>query len=157
MNTLLINILLSFSWMLLNGDLSFTNFLEGFFIAYIILWITKGVLVKDNYFTKIPRIIGFVFFFLYELVLANLKVAYDIVTPQHLMRPGIVKIPLSAKTDLEITLLANLITLTPGTLSMDVSPDKKYIYVHSMYIDNVEEFKAEIKTGLEKKLLEVLR
>jgi len=157
MKTLLINILLAFSWMLLNGDLDFTNFLEGFFIAYIILWITKGVLVKDNYFTKIPRVIGFIFFFIYELVLANLKVAYDIVTPQHLMRPGIVKIPLSAKTDLEITLLANLITLTPGTLTMDVSPDKKFIYVHSMYIDNVEEFKDEIKTGLEKKLLEVLR
>lgn len=157
MKTLLINILLAFSWMLLNGDLDFTNFLEGFFIAYIILWITKGVLVKDNYFTKIPRVIGFIFFFIYELVLANLKVAYDIVTPQHLMRPGIVKIPLSAKTDLEITLLANLITLTPGTLTMDVSPDKKYIYVHSMYIDNVEEFKDEIKTGLENKLLEVLR
>lgn len=157
MKTLLANILLGFTWMLLNSDLSFSNFLEGFFVGYLILLIAKGSFSNNRYFTKLPRLIGFVFFFLYELILANFKVAYDIITPTHLMRPGVVAIPLDAQTDLEITLLANLITLTPGTLTLDVSPDKKIIYVHSMYIDNVEEFKKEIKTGLERKLLEVMR
>ncbi|GJQ63005.1 MAG: cation:proton antiporter [Melioribacteraceae bacterium] len=157
MKTLLANIVLGFTWMLLNSDLSYQNFLEGFFVGYLILWVAKGTFSSNRYFTKIPKLIGFVFFFLYELILANFKVAYDIITPTNLMRPGVVAIPLDAKTDLEITLLANLITLTPGTLSMDVSPDKKVIYVHSMYIENVEEFRKEIKTGLERKLLEVMR
>ena len=89
--------------------------------------------------------------------MANLKVAYDIITPRHLMKPSIIAVPTDAETETEITLLANLITLTPGTLSLDVSTDKKIIYVHSMYTSDAQEFIDEIKNGLEKKLLEVMR
>ncbi len=79
------------------------------------------------------------------------------ITPKFFMKPGIIRIPLEAKTDLEITLLANLITLTPGTLSLDVSDDKKVLYVHAMYIKSKEEFISNIKEGFEKRLLEILR
>ena len=58
------------------------------------------------------------------------------------MKPGIVKIPLDLETDVEITLLASLITLTPGTLSLDVSKDKKVLYVHSMYVYDKADFIA---------------
>jgi multicomponent Na+:H+ antiporter subunit E len=73
------------------------------------------------------------------------------------MKPGIVKIPLTANTDLEITLLANLISLTPGTLSLDVSDDRKVLYVHAMYVKDREQFILGIKNGFEKKLLEIIR
>jgi multicomponent Na+:H+ antiporter subunit E len=75
------------------------------------------------------------------------------------MRPGIIAIPLDARTDLEITLLANLITLTPGTLSLDVSADRRVLYVHVMYIDNddIEAVRRSIKDGFERRVLEVLR
>jgi len=73
------------------------------------------------------------------------------------MRPGIVAVPLEARSDIEITLFANLLTLTPGTLSLDVSSDKKVIYVHALYVDDAGSFRREIKEGLEKRLLEVLR
>lgn len=102
-------------------------------------------------------IINFMLFFLYELLKANIQVAYDVITPKFYMKPGIVKIPLDAKTDLEITLLANLITLTPGTLALDVSDDKQVLYVHAMYINDKDEFIRGIKKGFEKKLLEILR
>ena len=157
MNRFLMNLLLAFAWMFLSGDLDFLNFVEGFFVGYLILYVSKYVVGKTKYFSRIPLIIKFIFYFIYELILANLKVAYDIITPKFRMKPGIVAIPLDAKTDLEITLLSNLITLTPGTLSLDVSNDKKVLYVHSMFIDDVEEFKKEIKSGFEKKLLEVMR
>jgi multicomponent Na+:H+ antiporter subunit E len=94
---------------------------------------------------------------MYELLKANIEVAYDVITPSFYMAPGIVKIPLDAKSSLEITLLANLITLTPGTLSLDVSDDKKVLYVHVMYLRNKEQFITNIKTGFEKRLLEILR
>jgi multicomponent Na+:H+ antiporter subunit E len=68
-----------------------------------------------------------------------------------------VRVPLDAESDLEITLLANLISLTPGTLSLDVSDDKKVLYVHSMYIEDKEEFIHGIKNGFERRLLELLR
>jgi len=73
------------------------------------------------------------------------------------MKPGIVKFPLSAKTDLEITMLANCISLTPGTLILAVSDDRKAIYIHVMYLNDRDEFIESMKEGLEKKLLEILR
>jgi multicomponent Na+:H+ antiporter subunit E len=105
----------------------------------------------------VPRTISFVFFFLYELIKANVQVAYDVITPKFYMTPGIVRVPLDATSDLEITLLANLISLTPGTLSLDVSEDRKVLYVHSMYIADKELFIQNIKNGFEKRLLELLR
>jgi multicomponent Na+:H+ antiporter subunit E len=75
------------------------------------------------------------------------------------MRPGVIAIPLNARTDVEITLLANLITLTPGTLSLDVSADRSVLYIHVMYIDNddIDAVRRKIKEGFERRILEVLR
>ena len=69
----------------------------------------------------------------------------------------VIEVPIEAKTDLEITLLANLITLTPGTLTLDVAPDRKSLYVHAMFVDDPEQIRAEIKNGMERRLLEVMR
>jgi len=84
-------------------------------------------------------------------------VAYDVITPTFYMKPGIVAIPLSAETDLEITLLANLISLTPGTLSLDISDDRKVLYVHGMFINDKDEFIEGVKSGFERRLLEIMR
>ena len=93
---------------------------------------------------------------MWELFLSNLRVAWEVVTPTHDMEPGVVAIPLDIKTDHEITLLANLITLTPGTLSLDVSDDKKFLYIHAMYIgDDKEAFIHSIKDGFERRVMEV--
>ena len=102
-------------------------------------------------------LIGFVVYFGWELVKANLRVAYEVITPRYQMKPAILAIPLEAKTDLEITAFANLITLTPGTLSLEVSEDRKALYIHAMYVDDVAVFKERLKQGLERRLLEVLR
>lgn len=65
--------------------------------------------------------------------------------------------PLDVETDLEITLFANLVTLTPGTLSLDVSKDRKTLFVHVMYLEDEEQFRRELKDGLEKRLIGVMR
>ena len=96
-------------------------------------------------------------FFLWQLLLSNLRVAYDVITPRLHMRPGIIAVPLDAKTDQEITLLANLITLTPGTLSLDVSEDRRVLYVHAMFVDSPDEVRDSIKNGFERRLLELIR
>jgi multicomponent Na+:H+ antiporter subunit E len=103
------------------------------------------------------KLIAFVFYFLYELIKANIQVAIDVITPPFYMTPGIVKVPLTANTDVEITLLANLISLTPGTLSLDVSDDKTVLYVHVMYITDEQAFIDSVKNGFEKRLLNILR
>lgn len=153
------NILLTLIWVFLTGGYEFNNFLFGFVLSFIILWILSGVEDKGNkkYFKIVPRIISFILFFIWELTKANIQVAYEVITPKFSMKPGIVAIPLDAKTDLEITLLANLITLTPGTLALDVSTDRSVLYVHGMYVMNKKEFITDIKQGFEKRLLEILR
>jgi multicomponent Na+:H+ antiporter subunit E len=112
---------------------------------------------SSDYAQRGWRLISFAGFFIRELVLANVRVARDVVSRSQNMRPGVVAIPLSAKTDTEITLLANLISLTPGTLSLDVSDDRSVLYIHSMYIDDPDELRHEIKAGFERRVLEVLR
>ena len=156
-NRFLSNILLTFIWVAITGDFAFLNYVFGFILSFIILYvITKGR-GDAKYFKIIPKLIAFIFFFLWELLKANLQVAYDVVTPKFYMTPGIVRAPLEAETNLEITLLANLITLTPGTLSLDVSDDRKVLYVHAMYLSDKQAFIDDIKNGFEKRLLEILR
>lgn len=154
---LLMNFLLALTWVALTGKFVLANFLFGFVLSFFIMLVNSRDNESRRYFTRIPKIISFVFFFLYELLKANIQVAYDVVTPTFYMRPGIVAIPLSAKTDLEITLLANLISLTPGTLSLDISDDRTVLYVHGMFIKSKDSFIEGIKSGFERRLLEIMR
>lgn len=130
----------------------------AFFIVFSILW-PPLYFFNKSYFRKLPKLMNLILYFLKELVLANFRVAYDVITPTTMMRPAIVALPLDAQTDLEITLLANMISLTPGTLSLELSKDKKYLFVHVIFFSKIspEEIKAGIKNGFEKRLLEVTR
>ena len=156
-NRFLSNILLTIIWVALTGNFTFANYFFGFLISFFMMWLITSGTGNAKYFRILPRVISFIFFFLYELLKANLQVAYEVMTPHYNMSPGIVKVPLDVKTNLEITFLANLISLTPGTLSLDVSEDKKVLYVHSMYITSKESFIRGIKNGFEKRILEILR
>jgi multicomponent Na+:H+ antiporter subunit E len=73
------------------------------------------------------------------------------------MRPGIVAIPLDLQTDLEVTVLTTLLTLTPGSLCLHVTDDRQTLYLHAMYIDDPEELVRAIKDGFERRVREVLR
>jgi len=157
MNHLLYNILLAIAWTLLTGKATIPSFTAGLVIGYLLLWISRPALGGEAYFRKIPLVFMFMLFFIKELVIANLKVAFDILTPKDYMEPGIIAFPLDARTDMEITLFANLLTLTPGTLSLDVSRDRKTLYVHALYVTSADAFRKELKEGLEKRLLDVLR
>lgn len=153
----LMNILLSIVWVALTGSFAGANFFFGYLLSFAIIWLLGRDSESRRYVSIVPRIVSLFFFFLYQLLKANIQVAFDVVTPKFYMTPGIVGVPLDAESDLEITLLANFISLTPGTLSLDVSQDRKVLYVHSMYIDDEKEFIADIKNGFEKRLLAILR
>ena len=104
---------------------------------------------------KIIVVTEFFFYYLKELIKANLILSYDILTPTNLMKPGIVEIPLDLKTDNEIITLVNLVTMTPGSLSLDISEDKTRLYVHVLYLDDASKFREEVKSGPEKRVKEV--
>ncbi|HEU4522869.1 MAG TPA: Na+/H+ antiporter subunit E [Thermoanaerobaculia bacterium] len=151
------NLVLAVFWALAVGRVTVGSLATGFILGMLTLYITRRAVGAEAYLTKIVRAARLLLYFLGELVRANLRLAHDILTPTHYMKPAILAIPLEAKTDGEITLLANLITLTPGTLTLDVSPDRRTLYIHSMYTFDVDQVRRDIKEGLEKKILEVTR
>lgn len=153
----LLNVMLTLIWIALTGAFTYINLIIGFIISYFVLWVISRNSEDKRYFTIAFKIIGFFFYFLYEMLKANVQVAYEVSTLHLHMKPGIVKIELEAKTDLEITLLSNLISLTPGTLVLDVSDDRKVMYIHGMYLEDREKFIQSIKEGLEKPLLNIMR
>jgi len=153
----LLNVMLTLIWIALTGAFTYINLIIGFAISYFVLWIISRSSEDKRYFTIGFKVVGFFFYFLYEMLKANWQVAYEVMTSNLHMKPGIVKMELEAKTDVEITLLSNLISLTPGTLVIDVSDDRKVMYIHGMYLEDREKFIESIKLGLEKPLLNIIR
>jgi multicomponent Na+:H+ antiporter subunit E len=152
---MLVNVLLAIAWSALTGKFGVVDLGFGFALGFGILWIAAGRGSGAAYFRGVPRTVGFVLYALWELLLANLKVARLVLTPRIRLRPGIVAVPLDLRTDAEITTLANLITLTPGTLSLDVSHDRRVLYVHAIEVVDPEEFRRETKRGFERAVAEV--
>lgn len=157
MNVFLLNLLLALLWAAVAGSVDPAHLVVGFVTGYAVLWLARPVLGPTGYFSRLPRAVGFAGFFVWELVLSNLRVAWDVLTPRARRRPGVVAVPLDAETDVEIALLANLVTLTPGSLSLDVSPDRRVLYVHAMFVDDPEAFRRDLKRGFERRVLELLR
>ncbi|MDN6297909.1 MAG: Na+/H+ antiporter subunit E [Halomonas sp.] len=151
------NLLLGLAWVVLSGDFSGFNLLTGLVFGYLVLaLIEPQVAPLSGYSVRLPRMLKFVAFFLKELIHANWRVAFDIMTPPWHMRPGVIAMPLSAYTDLEITFVANLISLTPGTLSLDLSDDRRVLYIHAMFLDDEEALRSSLKE-MEHRALELFR
>jgi multicomponent Na+:H+ antiporter subunit E len=101
-------------------------------------------------------LIAFVLFFLRKLVEANLFIARDLLTPGLLIHPAYIHVPVILNRDYQILLLANLISMTPGSLVVDVVEDRKFLIVHSMYaadhekvLEEIDEFQIKIKNLFE--------
>lgn len=155
MGKLSLNITLAVVWMFLSGSFGIFALIEGLAVGFGVIFLLERVIGASNYTKKLFKGLNLLFFFLWELIVSNYNVAKELLTPHFLSEPAIVAVPLSLKGDFEITLLANLITLTPGTLSIDVSPDRKFLYVHLMYGGDPDKAIADIKSGFERRIMEV--
>lgn len=155
----LLNLLLSLVWVALTGHLNYPNFLFGFFIGFAILWVLAkaDTLNNKDYFSRVPKLLLFTLFFFYDMLRANVEVTIEIMSPKFKMKPGIIAYEHRLKSDFEITMLTNLIALTPGTMVLKISPDKKYLFIHSFNLQDKQRFVERMRNGLEKKLIEVIR
>jgi multicomponent Na+:H+ antiporter subunit E len=156
MRALIWNLVIALVWLPMTGSFSFANLLLGFAVGYLVLFMSPGMR-RTSYFRRVFSLVRFALFFLWEVLLSALRIAYDVVTPRHHMRPAVLGVPLDARTDAEIALLANLVTLTPGTLSLDVSEDRRFLYIHAMYVDDLDRVRFHVKRDFERRLLELLR
>jgi multicomponent Na+:H+ antiporter subunit E len=154
---LLVNLLIGVIWMFLSEHYSFASFLAGFLIGSGLLFLLNRFIPDSYYFKYVKAIVYLIFLFLKELILANLEVLKWVYKPKLDFQPGIIALPIDVKKNWEITLLANLITLTPGTLSVDVSRDQRFIYIHAIDLPDVNDTIVGIKNTFEKAIKEVTR
>jgi multicomponent Na+:H+ antiporter subunit E len=157
MNLFVLNLAFGVVFAILFGTGRITEFFLGFALGYAALWLTKPLYPDTRYFKKFPKTVNLAGYFLKELAVSNLRVLWDVITPRQSSRPGIIGVPLDADSDLEIFLVANLLSLTPGTLSIDLSADRRTLFVHVMFLEDVQATRLAIKTELERRVLEVTR
>jgi multicomponent Na+:H+ antiporter subunit E len=152
------NLLLALAWAALQGEFSLGTLVTGYVLSYLILvaLVRGGVLKPSPYIGRVHRVIRLAGFFFSELMKANLRLALDVARPRFHVRPGIIALPLDATKDGQILMLSMLINTTPGSVALDVSPDRKTLYVHVMYMDTPDAARDEIKQGFERRVLDVL-
>jgi len=157
MKLFLINVLLALAWGAVSASFQPLNLAFGFVLGAIALFVIREQVGSVGYFSRILRIVSLALLFVYELILSSVRVAILVLKPNMNLKPGIMAYPLKVDRDAEITLLANLITLTPGTLSVDVSPDRKYLYIHALDCSDPDSTREDIAVGFERKILEAFR
>jgi multicomponent Na+:H+ antiporter subunit E len=157
MNTVFLVVILALVWAGISGSFSGLNLLLGGVVGGVAVLVLREAFASPRALRRIRRIISLAALFLYELVVSAVRVAIVVVRPDlsNAVRPAIIAVPLTVKSDAEITLLANMITLTPGTLSVDVAADKSVLYVHALDMADKDAMIADIASGFEKKIQEV--
>ena len=149
---LLGSILLALAWAALQGEISLTNLLVGYAVSYAILAaLVKGNVMPSTLVSRTAHAAGLTAFFAWELLVANFRVAADVLRGNRI-EPAVVAIPLDVTSDGEILLLSMLINITPGSVTIDLSDDRRTLYVHVMHMTSPEATRREIKDGFERRV-----
>lgn len=150
------SILLFVVWLLLNNTLAFGHILLGGFLAIAIPKLVAGLSIPQPSVKKPGLAVRYFLLVLWDIVTANFEVAIKVSGPMSKIRPGMVAVPLDIESDLGITLFASTISLTPGTVSAEVSEDKQWLYVHALDVDDEHALIEEVKQRYEAPLKEIL-
>lgn len=133
MNLFLLNLLLGVLWMLMWASYDIYTFTAGLIVGYMVVALASRAAGHTGYSTRIWKLLSFAAYFITILFKANFQVAWEVITPGLGMTPRIIAYPVRGMTDVQITALSNAITLTPGTLSVDIADDAGQLYIHCMY------------------------
>ncbi|PEN14841.1 sodium:proton antiporter [Longibacter salinarum] len=153
MNLFFLNLALAAAWAAVNGSFSAATLAVGFVLGYLVVLIARPVLGPSAYYWGLWRVLAFLTYYVWELVWSSIRVAIDVLNPRLKVRPAVVRVPLIIRSDVEVTLLANLISLTPGTLSLDVEGGNTALYIHAMDVDEPDRLRQEIRDRLERRVV----
>ena len=146
------SILLALIWAALQGELSLVHLTVGYVVGYIILAVlAAGGVMPSTLLSRTAYALGLAGFFARELVVANFRVAADVLRG-HSIEPAVVAIPLDVTSDGEILLLSMLINITPGSVTIDLSNDRRTLYVHVMHMASADRTRRDIKDGFERRV-----
>ncbi len=142
-------------WQMIMNDLSLGSLLMGFFLAWGIPLLTNVFWPQPPTLHRPLVLLKFTLRVLVDIVTANLDVAKLILGPSSKLRPAFVEYPLELTHDFAISLLASTVSLTPGTVSSDISPDRKTMLIHGLDVADAQELIDTIKQRYERPLMEV--
>jgi multicomponent Na+:H+ antiporter subunit E len=149
---LLGSILLALAWAALQGEVTLANLLVGYIVGYAILvLLARGGVMPSTLVSRTIHAARLAGFFAWELLVANFRVAADVLWGSRI-EPAVVAIPLDVTSDGEILLLSMLINITPGSVTIDLSDDRRTLYVHVMHMTSAEATRREIKDGFERRV-----
>lgn len=142
-------------WLLLNNTVSPGHMVLGAIIAWLIPLLTVPLATPGPTLKRPGLAIRYVLMVMGDIVVSNIQVAIQVCGPLKRLNPGLIAIPLDLQSDLPITLLASTISLTPGTVSADVSEDRRWLYVHALNLQDEAETIRTIKQRYEAPLKEI--
>jgi multicomponent Na+:H+ antiporter subunit E len=146
-------LLLALAWAAFQGEITLYNLVVGFLFGYgILAMLARGGVIAPTIIVRTVRALELAAFFAWEILIANARVAADVVRARTAIRPAVVAIPLDVTTDGEILLLSMLINITPGSVTIDLSHDRKTLYVHVMHMEDADTTRREIKHGFERRI-----
>jgi multicomponent Na+:H+ antiporter subunit E len=149
---LLGSILLALAWAALQGEITLANLLIGYAVGYAVLaLLARAGVMPSTLVSRMRHALRLAAFFTWELVRANFRVAADVLRPNRI-EPAVVGIPLDITSDGEILLLSMLINITPGSVAIDLSDDRRTLYVHVMHMTSADDTRQEIKDGFERRV-----
>ncbi len=132
MRLFLLNLLLAVLWTMMWGSFSGYMLLSGLLVGYLLLGLLGRSTGSSGYGTRLWRIVAFAGYFVRILILANWQVARVVTAWRPSLHPRVLRYPVEGLSPVRLTVLANAITLTPGTVAMDVSADGRWLYVHCL-------------------------
>lgn len=157
MKPLVANLVLALVWLGVTGDFALGNFLLGFVLSFAVLAVAADVLGTRDYRRRVLATLALALVFGWELVVANARVARDVLSTKLRAHPALVEVELEAKGDVELLVLSMLVTLTPGSVVVHVPADRRHMYVYGMYAGDPQSFRERIKSVFERRVLAVTR
>lgn len=152
------SLLLALAWSALLGEFSLGNLVAGAALGYVLLrGLAIGGVLPAHLTGKVEEIVSLGVFLIGQLIVANLRMTVDVLRWRTSIAPAVVGVPLDVTSDMEILLLAALINITPGSVALDVSEDRKTMYVHVMHVKSLDEARAQIKDGFEQRVLRLFK
>ncbi|UOG91146.1 MAG: Na+/H+ antiporter subunit E [Candidatus Thiothrix sulfatifontis] len=153
----LLSVFLLLIWLLLNNTLAMGHVVLGAGLALLIPFLTVGFWPERVCVQRPWVLLKFVAVVLWDIVVANLHVAALILGSTRKLQPAFMLLELDIRSPLGVSLLANTISLTPGTVSCEVSADRRQLLIHALHVTDVEASIREMKQRYEQPLMEVLR
>ena len=142
-------------WLFMVNDFSMGHIILGAFLAWSIPLFTRNFWPEEMTLKHPILAIRFLLVVLFDIVVANMQVARMILFPSDKLKPAFMVFPLEIEKDFTITLLANTISMTPGTVAVDLSEDRKTLLIHALHVDDIDAALAEIKQRYEVPLKEI--